>query len=223
MRLRKSALIVGAVLAVLATAVWTLSPLVGSPDAARIAGAAVAVRDWPAAPLVVVAAFVVAELIATPASLLIVATIALFGPWRGVLLSEAGLFASGGILWAVGRHAARDAVARWLAARADPRLARLDAQLTRGGAIAVALLRMSPLPFALLSVAFGASGVRYRDFAFGTAIGVAPFLLLMAGLAHGVDAWMAQPDVGRAALLAAALGAIAALLWWIGRRVSRRP
>ncbi len=219
--LRRLALIVFVVLVIVATAAWTLSPLARTIDPVGLARSARALRDWPLAPLVVIVVHVLAGLVATPASLLIVATIVVLGPWRGVAWCEVAMLVSGSVLWSIGRYAARDTVARWLASRTDPRLARLDAALVRRGAFAVALLRMSPLPYSMLSVALGAAGVRWRHFAIGTVVGVAPFLTLMGFLSRGIDAWIEEPDIGRAALLAAGLGLAALFLGWVGSRIGR--
>jgi len=87
--------------------------------------------------------------------------------------------------FALGRHLGRDAVAR-LAGR---RLARADRLFRNRGVLAVALARVSPVPFWIVSYAAGLSSVRWLPATLGTAVGVVPGALLYVAVGASVVSW----------------------------------
>lgn len=212
---------VGVVLVALALA-WTIGPLAGTLAPATLAERAVHLRDWPAAPLAVVAIFVVGNFVAVPASLMIAVTVLLFGPWRGVAYAYAGMLVGGSIFYAVVRFAAREPLERWLARQGDRRLAGFHRRVASHAFTAVALLRVTPLPYWMQNVALGAARIRYRDFLFGTALGLVPGMILLSGAATQLRAWIASPDLPHAALFLAAGVALVGGGWairlWMARR-----
>jgi uncharacterized membrane protein YdjX (TVP38/TMEM64 family) len=87
--------------------------------------------------------------------------------------------------FALGRHLGRDAVAR-LAGR---RLARADRLFRNRGVLAVALARVSPVPFWIVSYAAGLSSVRWLPATLGTVVGVVPGALLYVAIGASVVSW----------------------------------
>ncbi len=134
---------------------------------------------------VFVLGYAVLVLVPTPASVLTIAAGALFGIWLGTLLAWAGavLGALGG--FAIGRRLGRPAVDRLLSGR----LEQADAVLAQHGLVAVLAVRLVPLfPFAPLNYAAGLLGVRLRDYAVGSAVGIVPGALAYAAVgASGTD------------------------------------
>lgn len=86
-----------------------------------------------------------------------------------------------------GRLLGRDAVDRLI----HGRLARVDTLLGDHGLSAVLVVRLVPLvPFTAVNYASGLSGIRFRDYALGSAIGMIPGSLAYAALgAYGTNPW----------------------------------
>lgn len=167
--------------------------------------------------VVFVVGYAVLVLVPSPASLLTILGGALFGLWWGALLALAGalLGATGGFL--LGRRLGRPAVDRMLRGR----LQQADQVLARHGLVAVLAVRLVPLfPFTPLNYASGLVGVRRRDYALGTAVGIAPGALAFAAVgASGADPRGIAIGVGGLVVLAVLGGTV-------GRRLlasSTRP
>ena len=87
--------------------------------------------------------------------------------------------------FALGRHLGRDAVARLT----GPRLARADRLFRDRGLLAVALARVSPVPFWVVSYAAGLSSIRWLPATLGTVVGVVPGAVLHVGIGASVVSW----------------------------------
>ncbi len=112
---------------------------------------------------------VVAVVGVLPASLIGIASGAIYGVWLGFALSSVGTLLGGGIAFALARSLLRPWVARHIASRAGGRVAELDAAIGQDGWRLVCLLRVSPvMPFALTSYALGLTHISARDYVVGT-------------------------------------------------------
>lgn len=212
------AILIVCALTVLALA-WSFTPLGRLFDAARLSTYAEQVRASSIAPLLVVPAFVVGGLIAAPGTFMIGATVLLFGGWPGAAYAYAGMMVNSLVTYAVGRFGARGAVEHWLARHSGSRVAGFNRLLARRGLFAVVLIRLTPFPFTVLSVAAGASRLGLADYVLGTAIGILPIIALLAGIASQLDAWLAHPDWIRLLALAATAIGVVAIAWMLKRWV----
>ncbi|MGD9961895.1 TVP38/TMEM64 family protein [Nocardioides sp.] len=156
--------------------------------------------------VVFVVGYAMLVLAPSPASLLTILGGALFGLWWGAVLAWAGalLGATGGFL--LGRRLGRPAVDRMLRGR----LQQADEVLARHGLVAVLAVRLVPLfPFTPLNYASGLVGVRRRDYALGTAVGIMPAALAYAAVgASGVDPRGIAIGVGGLVVLAVLGGTV---------------
>ncbi|WNV73715.1 TVP38/TMEM64 family protein [Geodermatophilus sp. DSM 44513] len=87
--------------------------------------------------------------------------------------------------FALGRHLGRDAVARF----AGRRLARADRLFRHRGFLAVALARVSPVPFWIVSYAAGLSSIRWAPAVLGTLVGVVPGSVLHVAVGASLISW----------------------------------
>jgi uncharacterized membrane protein YdjX (TVP38/TMEM64 family) len=118
----------------------------------------------------------VATLLLVPIIPQIVASGWLFGAW-GIPVSLAAAVASAATSFGVARALGRGAFARWLLAR--PRARALAELAEEGGLATVALIRISPLlPFTPSNAVLGLTGLKARDLALGTLLGMAPGIAL---------------------------------------------
>jgi uncharacterized membrane protein YdjX (TVP38/TMEM64 family) len=189
------------VLAALALA-WKLTPLGDYVTLDRLVALGARVRELPAAPLVVVGAFVLGGLLMVPLTLMVVATTGVFGGLQGAAYALAGALASALVGYAVGRAIGREALGR-LAGRA---LAALESRVAGGGVLSVATLRLLPIaPFTVVNVLAGAAQVRVRAYLAGSLIAFVPGIGAIAFATDRAGAALARPD-------AATVGALIAVL-----------
>jgi uncharacterized membrane protein YdjX (TVP38/TMEM64 family) len=124
---------------------------------------------WPA----FIGVYVMATVLAMPASILTLASGFVFGLPLGVALTSAGSTLGACGAFAVGRYLARDWIAHRIAS--DQRFEALDLATRHEGFTIVFLTRLSPLfPFNLLNYGLALTSVRFRDYAFATWIGMLP-------------------------------------------------
>lgn len=122
-------------------------------------------------PAVFVVLFALAATLLLPAAPFALAAGLLFGPVLGSATALVGATAGATGAFLLGRALGREAVAR-LGGR---RLAALDDHLATRGFLSLLVLRLVPLlPFNLLSVGSGVTGLRLRDYVLATAVGIVP-------------------------------------------------
>jgi uncharacterized membrane protein YdjX (TVP38/TMEM64 family) len=137
--------------------------------------------------------YVLAALLMIPGSLLTAGAGLAYGPWWGTLLVSPVSVAAATLAFLLGRTVARG----WIARRteADAKFRAVDAAIGTHGFKVVALLRLSPLfPFNVLNYALGLTGVRLRDYALGSFVGMLPgtFLYVYLGSLVGDVAALSQ-------------------------------
>ena len=202
-------------------AAWSLTPLSRVFDPRVLAAYEQQVRDSSFAPLMVIPAFVIGGFVAAPGTLMIGATVLLFGAWPGVAYAFAGMMVNGVVIYAIGRFAARATIEEWLARRTDSRLAAFKRLLARRGFFAVTLMRLTPIPYSLQNVMIGASGIGVADYILGTSIGILPVMAFMAGVVTQFDAWLAHPAWAQLLALIGTGVAVVAIGWMLKRWVAR--
>jgi uncharacterized membrane protein YdjX (TVP38/TMEM64 family) len=138
---------------------------------------AVHALGWPGV-LATFAATYLLTLLLVPVIPMILACGWLYGPW-GAPLSLAAAVASAATAFGVARGLGGGAAAQALLER--PRARALAELAARGGALTVALVRVSPLlPFTPTNAVLGLTPMRLRDLVLGTALGMAPGTVLYA-------------------------------------------
>ncbi|MBX3748345.1 MAG: TVP38/TMEM64 family protein [Verrucomicrobiae bacterium] len=135
----------------------------------------------PWAPIAFVTLYTVLCVACLPGAFLTVAGGALFGLTWGFAYSWLGAQLGASAAFFVGRHLARDRVARRLAQH--PMLAAIEHAVTVEGWRIVGLLRLAPgSPFFLLNYLFSLTRVRYLDYLWATALASIPGTLLFVYL-----------------------------------------
>ncbi len=212
-------LIVPVVVVIGLAAAWQLTPL--GDLAPEVQDAIAELRGTPAAPFIVVGAFVLGGLLVVPVSLLIVAVAATFGPLKGGLYALVGALASAAVVFLIGHAVGRQSLDRVLGERAR----RVADRLGRHGVLAVALVRNIPVaPYSVVNLVAGASPIRFRDFLLGTLIGLLPGVVGLSLIGSGLGRFLQEPDarslitVAVLVVVVAVLGAVAAR--WLLKRQS---
>jgi len=208
----RAALVKAGALALVLLGAIGLALILGTPDIAALRSRVDAAGVW--GPAVFFALYVGLALIPWPKALLTAAGGALFGLWAGAALSLAAALVGAVISFGVGRLLGREAVDRLI----HGRLARVDALLADHGLSAVLIVRLVPLvPFIAINYASGLSGVKFRHYVLGSALGMVPGSLAYAALgAYGTNPW------GLAAAGSALIILVVGGSWWARRLDARR-
>ena len=213
-------LLVAGVLVLAAVWRWTPAGEWLDMESAQVAGRWL--RDQPLTPMLVPAAFVAGGLVAFPVTLMILATVAVFGPWWGMFYVLAGTQLSALALFVIGRLLGRDAVRRFAGSLAN----RVNRKLSSAGLAAVITFRIVPVaPFSVVNLIAGASEIRLQDYILGTLVGMLPGLLAMVILADRLSALLSRPTRVQLVILGAVIGVVIVGMFglrrWLRRRQSR--
>lgn len=129
--------------------------------------------------LLFVLIYVVGTVCFVPGAPMTLAGGALFGVAFGTVLVSVGATLGATLAFLIGRTVARD----WIIRRSDawPRFRAIDRAVRARGFLVVLLARLTPaLPFFLLNYAFGATGVRLREYVLGSWLGTIPLIAAYA-------------------------------------------
>lgn len=161
--------------------------------------------------------FVLGGLLAFPVTLLIAATAAAFGTWPGLPLAAAGAMASALLTYMIGRLIGTAPLRQLM----GPRIHRIAARVQAHGIFAVAAIRLVPTaPFTLINLVAGATGIRLSDYLIGSALGLAPGLIVLSALGHGLWQMLSQPSPAQVGAFAAILLVWAAVSFGLQRLVT---
>lgn len=210
-------LVVVALLLALAAA-WKWTSLAEWADPDRITDLFEPLRSRWYGILVVVAVFVVAEMLLFPVLVLVLVCGLAFGPVLGPIYALAGSMASALPPFFLGRKLGRARVER-IGGRLAKRVAD---SLERRGVIAVFLVRKIPAPYSLANLVCGASPVSLRDFLIGTLLGMGTGVLLLTVVGAKIPDLLRDPTLGAIAATVALLFAPALVALVIQRSLNRR-
>jgi phospholipase D1/2 len=194
----------------IAAALWRFSPAGEWLRPAEVLGWVEQHQVSPVALLVVVAVYAVASLLMVPVNVLIVATAVAFGPALGGAYAMAASLATATLDYAIGRALGAAAIERLVGKRVE-----LARRLTRPGVVSAALMRLVPsAPFAVVNLVAGASRARLRDVVGGTALGMAPGILVVSILGGELASALrgTDPDAGTSAIIGLVLVVVLVLL-----------
>lgn len=133
-----------------------------------------------------VALYILATVLFAPGSVLTLGAGAVWGLLKGFLVVSAASTLGATAAFLVGRHLAREMVARKV--EGNPRFKAIDEAVGREGWKIVGLTRLSPVfPFNLLNYAYGLTRVGLRDYFLASWIGMIPgtFLYVYLGTVAG--------------------------------------
>jgi uncharacterized membrane protein YdjX (TVP38/TMEM64 family) len=201
------------------TFAWRFTGLAEIASADRIRGFLASARGDPWAPVLVLAAYMLAAAVAFPVNVLILATAAVFGPWLGFAYSALGAFSSALVVYFVGAYLGKAALSRLL----GPKLQRvLDVARERGLLVVVAFRVVPVAPGTVINLALGASGIGLADFVIGSVVGMTPGLLLVSIMGDRLVALITDPTVGEVGVLVLCVVTYLALVFVAQAYLSRR-
>jgi phospholipase D1/2 len=195
-------------------AAWRWTGLREWFDVESIASWEASLQESHAAPLLVLGAYVLGALVVFPVTILIAATAFAFGPWTALLYSLLGCVVSAIAVYAIGYRLGRETVARFTGRR----WSRLHRLIERHGILAMAAIRMIPIaPYSVVNLAAGAARVPFRDFTFGTLIGMTPGVVGITFLGSQLGEMIRNPSALAIAVVAGILTLMLAAAAWLRR------
>lgn len=219
--LLKTVLLIAGVL--ILAALWHWTPAREWADLESLKTAGEWIHRQPFTPLLVLAAYILAGMVAFPITLLIIATVIVFGPWWGLAYALAGSQMSALIVFGAGRLLGRDAIRRF----AGSLLNRISQKLSQTGLMAVITFRIVPVaPFSVINLVAGVSEIRLQDFALGTFIGLLPGTIAIVLLADRVSQTLRGPDLSNITILGITVavigGSLVGFRYWLNRKRAQR-
>jgi phospholipase D1/2 len=203
---------------------WRYTPLSDLMNPQAFSASMQAGGAW--GPLLALGLFMTLGLIAFPVNVLIVATAAAFGLWPGLMYAAVGAMVSAFVTYLVGRRMGPGVLRKII----GPRINKVSRSIARNGIMAVTLVRLMPVaPFTLVNLVAGAIRIPLLDYMVGTALGLAPGLVLMTALGDRLLRILTDPSVndiiGFVVVLIAWGGlsfGLQTLIKWVRRRMARK-
>ncbi|HET6280984.1 MAG TPA: VTT domain-containing protein [Polyangia bacterium] len=199
-------------------ALWRLTPLRQFLDVQAIAGHATILRTHPAAPALVLGAYLIGALIFFPITLLLATTALVFEPALGLGYCLVGALSGAALTYGLGRALGRRRMDRW----AGPRLRRLRGQLQQRGLLAIVVARVLPVGnFSVINIIAGALPLSFRSFMLGNLIGLLPGILGLTLFADRLAATLRNPRPWNLLVLGLVVIIVLAGLAWVRKRLAR--
>ncbi len=172
------------------------------------------------APLAYMGLYVVATILLLPSTALNLMGGAIFGFGWGLLWTTLAAVVAAIVTFVFSRTVGRQAVAQRLAGRWQA----MDAEVQRGGAFYIFALRLLPImPYGIVNLAVGLTGVRFQDYAVGTCLGtvpgILPFVLMGSSGVKAVQKGEILPLLMALALMGVLVGGAT----WYRRSTAQRP
>jgi phosphatidylserine/phosphatidylglycerophosphate/cardiolipin synthase-like enzyme/uncharacterized membrane protein YdjX (TVP38/TMEM64 family) len=207
-------------LAALALALaWRWTSLSEWLNIGTLTAAMLKLKALPAAPVILLATYLVGSLVALPITLLIIVTILAFGPWQGLLYAFTGTVLGALSSYYLGYLLNPDLMRRL----AGTKVNELSRRLSHYGLLTIIVMRIIPVaPFTVVNMVAGATHIRLRDFIGGTVIGMAPGIIVIALFIDRIVTSIESPDAINLSTLAVVIGLIAAATFILYRWLRKR-
>ncbi|MFO7559332.1 MAG: VTT domain-containing protein [Desulfobacterales bacterium] len=201
------------------SAMWRWTPLGEWLNADTLTNAIGIIRDMPAAPIWVILVFVITGFVAFPFTLLIIATVIVFGYIPGFFYSLIGGMLSAVAVYWVGELLGRNTIRKLTGSK----LNKISRKIAKHGIINIIFVRIIPVaPFTIINLVAGASHINFRDYLLGTLIGMAPGMMVVAIIADRIRATVQDPVIYNAVwlIITVAVASFAAYLLasWLRRK-----
>ncbi len=206
-------------------ALWRWTPLSDWLNIYTVTASAEWLKRHPFSPLLVPLAYVVFGLVSFPVTLMIMATIIVYGPWWGGWYALLGTTLSAMVMFLLGHLLGKNIVSQFSGSLVN----RINQQLSNSGLMAVITFRIIPVaPFSLINLVAGVSAISFRDFCLGTLIGIIPGITAIAFVADRLSESLRQPDMSSFTALFAVVvvfgAGIIGLRHWIKKRnIHKQP
>jgi uncharacterized membrane protein YdjX (TVP38/TMEM64 family) len=200
-------------------AAWKWSPLAGYLDIGVMSSWIGSLSNYRFMPAIILVLYVLGGLVVFPVTAMVAITAVLFPPLTALALSVAGAMMSASVVYWIGRIVGRDFVRKV----AGKRINQLSRRLARQGLLTMTIIRFIPVaPFSVVNLVAGASHIGFRDYFFGTLIGMAPGFIAITLFTESLLSFLFEPNILNITILAGITLVAVVLLVWLKRRITRR-
>jgi uncharacterized membrane protein YdjX (TVP38/TMEM64 family) len=211
--------VIGAAVIVGIGLLWKFTPLAEVIQPEKLAAQVERFGDTPWGPVAMLALYVIGGFVMMPLLALLTATALVFDPMPAIAIALTGALLNAAAVYFAGAKLIRG----WVERSFGDAIARVRNALQSRGVIAVAMIRMVPVaPFSLVNVAAGSIGVPFRDYLFGTFLGLAPGTVLICVFGNELKDLLRDPSPARVITVLGIAAAWILLSLVIQRFVSRR-
>lgn len=200
------------------TVAWHLTPISEFVTGGRLNAMLASISESAWAPLWILLAYLIGGAIAFPVTILIIATVTVFGPWLGFLYALVGMLASASLMYGMGAWLGRDTLRTTI----GPRWEKVRREIDNRGVLAVAAIRLIPVaPFTFINLISGACSIAFVDYLAGTFIGALPGLTAISLLGREITSLLTDLSLNNVVRLALALLVWIAVVWAAQKAVTR--
>lgn len=172
-------------------------------------------KDAPGMIPMVILVFVIGGILAVPINLLVIATALTLGSWAAIGCGLVGSLLAGTVSFGLGHHFGKPLVRKIIGERLDTIIASLHGR----GIGSMIVIRLLPIaPFGLINLVAGVSGLRFRVFMIGSAIGMLPGLVAVVLATNHFQKAIKNPEWHNWLIFFLLLGAIMGLFVWAKKR-----
>ena len=197
---------------------WWLTPLRQWIDVDHLEAFFSRYADSPSAPLLMIGLFVVGGLIMIPVNVMIALSVLVFGAIPGAIYALIGSSLNAQLLYEIARRLPMQTIK----SRLRGRLGRIHQHFVRHGTLAVALVRAVPVaPYTIVNLLLGATRIDRVQYIAGTALGMAPGIIVNAFFVDRIVAAVRTPTLLTFALLALATLVVIGLALFVRKRLAR--
>jgi uncharacterized membrane protein YdjX (TVP38/TMEM64 family)/phosphatidylserine/phosphatidylglycerophosphate/cardiolipin synthase-like enzyme len=165
--------------AVLLLILWYATPIANFTDVETLEPYFQRVADSGWALVLVPLVIVLASVFFFPITILIALTGMTLGPFLGSACATAGSLGSAALAFGIGTLLGQNGLRRMM----GKRLNRISKRMAHKGVLAIAGVRLLPVaPFTAINLIAGATHIRFGEFMAGTALGMAPGILIVSAL-----------------------------------------
>ena len=198
---------------------WKYTPLAEVVEPAKLAAQVERFGDTAWGPVAMLALYLIGGFVMMPLLALLTATALVFDPLPAIAIALTGSLLNASAIYFAGAKLIRE----WAERSFGKPIARVRQMLGKSGVIAVAMIRMVPVaPFTLVNLAAGTIGIPFRDYLFGTFLGLAPGTVLICVFGGELKELLRDPSPARVITVIVIAAAWIGFALGIQRFVSRR-
>ncbi|MGM0600674.1 MAG: VTT domain-containing protein [Candidatus Rifleibacteriota bacterium] len=170
-------------------------------------------------PVLIFISYAFAGIFSIPITLMILATVMVFGPWLGLLYAVVGSQIAAIAGFYVGKLLGRKFVEKYF----GERVRKIRRTLAVRGLLTIITFRIIPVaPFAVVNIIAGISYITFKDFVLGSFLGMFPGILATAFITESFVETLREPGTPRLINLLLAGIAISFVFIWLRRWLKRK-
>lgn len=207
---------------------WEFSPLSGYATPERIAEVTRDFAQEPLAPLIMVALFVLSQLVFFPLIIMTMATAMVFGPLEGLIISLTGASISASITYFMGFALGKYGLKRMM----GDVCAKIRNYIEGTGIVGMIALRFVPVaPYSVVNIALGVLSIPFFTYIAGSFLALLPGCIIRSFLGGAITDLWEKPDARNLGVVAAGVTSWLVIVvsshifvgWWRKKRGIASP